>query len=100
MRARVATTRWPEKETVADESQGVQSATIQALADYWASDYDWRKCEAKLNAPTAVHDRDRRPRHSFHSRQVAFMNNALPLIITHGWPGSVIEMLKRRRPAH
>ncbi|HEY5988969.1 MAG TPA: epoxide hydrolase N-terminal domain-containing protein [Streptosporangiaceae bacterium] len=68
LRRRIAPTRWPDKETVADHSQGVQLATIQELARYWATDYDWRKCEAKLNALPPVHDRDRWAGHSFHSR--------------------------------
>jgi pimeloyl-ACP methyl ester carboxylesterase len=92
LRARIAATRWPEKETVADQSQGVQSATIQALARYWASDYDWRACEAKLNAlPQFMTEIDGLDIHFIHVR--SRHENALPLIITHGWPGSVIEML-------
>jgi pimeloyl-ACP methyl ester carboxylesterase len=92
MRARIAATRWPEKETVADQSQGVQSATIQELARYWASDYDWRKCEARLNAlPQFMTEIDGLDIHFIHVK--SRHENALPLIITHGWPGSVIEML-------
>jgi pimeloyl-ACP methyl ester carboxylesterase len=92
LRARITATRWPEKETVADESQGVQSATIQALARYWASDYDWRKCEAKLNAlPQFMTEIDGLDIHFIHVK--SRHENALPLIITHGWPGSVVEML-------
>jgi pimeloyl-ACP methyl ester carboxylesterase len=88
----VTATRWPEKETVADQSQGVQSATIQELARYWASDYDWRKCEAKLNAlPQFMAEIDGLDIHFIHVK--SRHENALPLIITHGWPGSVIEML-------
>jgi hypothetical protein len=68
LRRRILATRWPERETVADQSQGVQLVMIQELARYWATDYDWRKCEAKTEHPTAVHDRDRWARHSFHSR--------------------------------
>jgi pimeloyl-ACP methyl ester carboxylesterase len=92
MRSRIEATRWPEKETVADQSQGVQSATMQALARYWASDYDWRRCEAKLNAlPQFMTEIDGLDIHFIHVRSPH--ENALPLIITHGWPGSVIEML-------
>jgi pimeloyl-ACP methyl ester carboxylesterase len=92
LRTRVAATRWPEKETVADQSQGVQSATVQALARYWASDYDWRKCEAKLNAlPQFMTEIDGLDIHFIHVKSPH--ENALPLIITHGWPGSVIELL-------
>jgi len=92
LRTRVSATRWPEKETVADQSQGVQSATIQELARYWASDYDWRKCEAKLNAlPQFMTEIDGLDIHFIHVKSPH--ENALPLIITHGWPGSVIELL-------
>ena len=66
MRRRIAATRWPDRETVTDDSQGVPLATMQALARYWGTDYDWRNCEAKLNALAALHDRDRRVGHSFH----------------------------------
>jgi pimeloyl-ACP methyl ester carboxylesterase len=93
LRKRINETRWPEKETVADASQGVQLATIQALARYWATDYDWRKCEAKLNAlPQYVTEIDGLDIHFIHVRSKH--ENALPLIVTHGWPGSVIEQLK------
>ena len=68
LRRRVAATRWPERETVTDATQGVQLATTQKLADYWAKDYDWRRCEAQLNAAAELHHRDRRARHPFHSR--------------------------------
>jgi pimeloyl-ACP methyl ester carboxylesterase len=92
LRARIEATRWPEKETTADQSQGVQSATMQALAHYWASHYDWRKCEAKLNAlPQFMTEIDGLDIHFIHVK--SRHENALPLIITHGWPGSVIEML-------
>jgi pimeloyl-ACP methyl ester carboxylesterase len=92
LRARLGATRWPEKETVADQSQGVQSATIEALARYWGSDYDWRKCEAKLNAlPQFMTEIDGLDIHFIHVKSPH--EDALPLIITHGWPGSVIEML-------
>jgi pimeloyl-ACP methyl ester carboxylesterase len=97
LRARIAATRWPENETVADQSQGVQSATMQDLARYWASDYDWRKCEAKLNAlPQFMTEIDGLDIHFIHVK--SRHENALPLIITHGWPGSVIEMLNAVGP--
>jgi pimeloyl-ACP methyl ester carboxylesterase len=93
LRRRVAATRWPEKETVADDSQGVQLATMQALAKYWATDYDWRKCEAKLKTlPHFVTNIDGLDIHFIHVRSKN--PNALPIIITHGWPGSIIEQLK------
>jgi pimeloyl-ACP methyl ester carboxylesterase len=93
LRARVAATRWPDKETVADHSQGVQLATIQALARYWAIDYDWRRCEARLNAlPQFLTEIDGLDMHFIHVR--SHHEDALPLIVTHGWPGSVIEQLK------
>jgi pimeloyl-ACP methyl ester carboxylesterase len=92
LRSRIAATRWPEKEPVADASQGVQSATIQALAHYWASDYDWRRAEAKLNALRQfMTEIDGLDIHFIHVKSPH--ENALPLIITHGWPGSVVEML-------
>jgi pimeloyl-ACP methyl ester carboxylesterase len=92
LRARILATRWPEKETVADQSQGVQSTTMQELARYWASDYDWRTCEAKLNAlPQFITEIDGLDIHFIHVK--SRHENALPLIITHGWPGSVVEML-------
>jgi len=93
LRRRVAATRWPEKETVNDQSQGVQLATIQALARYWTTDYDWRKCEARLNAlPQFMTEIDGLDIHFIHVRSKH--ENALPLIVTHGWPGSIIELLK------
>jgi pimeloyl-ACP methyl ester carboxylesterase len=93
LRRRIAATQWPEKETVADESQGVQLATIQELARYWATDYDWRKCEAKLNAlPQFMTEIDGLDIHFIHVRSEH--EDALPLIVTHGWPGSIIEQLK------
>jgi pimeloyl-ACP methyl ester carboxylesterase len=97
LRRRIADTRWPERETVADQSQGVQLAKIQALVRYWGTDYDWRKAEAKLNALPQfvttidgvdiqfVHIKSRHP-------------NALPMIMTHGWPGSILELLKVAGP--
>ena len=93
LRRRVAATRWPEKETVSDDSQGVQLATMQKLATYWAKDYDWRKCEAKLKAlPQFVTNIDGLDIHFIHVRSKN--PNALPIIITHGWPGSIIEQLQ------
>ena len=93
LRRRVAATRWPEKETVNDQSQGVQLATMQKLASYWAKDYDWRKCEAKLKAlPHFVTNIDGLDIHFIHVRSKN--PNALPMIVTHGWPGSIIEQLK------
>jgi pimeloyl-ACP methyl ester carboxylesterase len=93
LRRRIAATQWPEKETVADESQGVQLATMQELARYWATDYDWRKCEEKLKAlPHFITEIDGLDIHFIHVRSKH--ENALPLIVTHGWPGSVIEQLK------
>jgi len=93
LRRRVAATKWPEQETVADASQGVQLATMQALARYWASDYDWRKCEARLNSlPQFITEIDGLDIHFIHVRSKH--QNALPLIVTHGWPGSVVEQLK------
>src|SRR5216683_4372312 len=93
LRRRIAATRWPERETVTDQSQGVQFATIQKLARYWQTDYDWRKIEAKLNAlPQFVTEIDGLDTHFIHVRSKH--ENALPLIVTHGWPGSIIEQLK------
>src|SRR5437868_8666762 len=93
LRRRIAAARWPSKETVADQSQGVQLATIQELARYWGTDYDWRECEAKLNAlPQFMIEIDGLDIHFIHVRSKH--ENALPLIVTHGWPGSVIEQLK------
>ncbi|MEV0995877.1 epoxide hydrolase [Nonomuraea sp. NPDC050202] len=97
LRARIAATRWPEKETVADQSQGVQLATIQELARYWADEYDWRRCEARLGAlPNFVTEIDGLDIHFIHVRSKH--DNALPLIVCHGWPGSVIEQLKLIEP--
>jgi hypothetical protein len=93
LRRRIADTQWPEKETVADESQGVQLATIQELARYWVTDYDWRKCEANLNAlPQFITEIDGLDIHFIHVRSEH--EDALPLIVNHGWPGSIIEQLK------
>ena len=92
LRRRIAATRWPSRELVADRSQGVQSATIQELARYWTSEYDWRKCEARLNTlPQFTTTIDGVEIHFIHVK--SRHENALPLIMTHGWPGSVIELL-------
>src|ERR671916_1149101 len=93
LRRRIAATQWPEKETVADESQGVPLATMQELARYWATDYDWRKVEAQLHAlPQFITEIDGLDIHFIHVRSKH--ENALPLIVTHGWPGSIVEQLK------
>ena len=93
LRARVTATRWPDAEIVTDHSQGVQLAVITELARYWATEYDWRRCEAKLTAlPHFVTEIDGLDIHFIHVRSQH--QNALPVIITHGWPGSVIELLK------
>ncbi|MGV9348074.1 epoxide hydrolase family protein [Streptomyces spiralis] len=93
LRRRIVATRWPEKETVADQSQGTQLATAQELARYWATEYDWRKAEAKLKAlPHFITEIDGLDIHFIHVRSPH--ENALPLIVTHGWPGSVVEQLK------
>ena len=93
LRRRINATRWPERETVTDATQGVQLATIQALARYWATEYDWRKIEAKLNAlPQFITEIDGLDIHFIHVRSKH--ENALPLIVTHGWPGSIIEQMK------
>src|SRR5688500_9981278 len=92
LRSRIQTTRWPSKELVDDRSQGVQLATMQALARYWATEYDWRRCEARLNAlPQFKTEIDGVEIHFIHVR--SRHEDALPLIMTHGWPGSVIELL-------
>ena len=93
LRRRINATRWPDRETVTDNSQGVQLATMQKLARYWATDYDWRKVEATLNAlPQFITEIDGLDIHFIHVRSKH--KNALPLIVTHGWPGSIIEQLK------
>jgi pimeloyl-ACP methyl ester carboxylesterase len=93
LRRRIKATRWPEKETVSDDTKGVQLATIQALAQYWGTDYDWSKCEAKLKAlPHFITEIDGLDIHFIHVKSKH--ENALPLIVTHGWPGSIIEQLK------
>ena len=97
LRQRVLATRWPERETVTDQSQGVQLATMQELARYWGTDYDWRKCEGKLNAlPNFITEIDGLDIHFIHVRSQH--EDALPLIVTHGWPGSIIEQLKIIEP--
>lgn len=90
---RIKATKWPDKEIVTDQSQGVQLATMQKLARYWGTDYDWRKCEAKLNAlPQFITEIDGVDIHFIYVRSKN--KNALPIIVTHGWPGSIIEQLK------
>jgi pimeloyl-ACP methyl ester carboxylesterase len=97
LRRRIAATRWPDKETVADQSQGVQLEKLQALVRYWETDYDWRKAEAKLNAqPQFVTDIDGLDIHVIHVR--SRHEDALPLIMSHGWPGSIFELLKVIEP--
>ncbi|MFI0846591.1 epoxide hydrolase family protein [Mesorhizobium sp. IMUNJ 23232] len=93
LRRRVAATRWPDKETVADSTQGVQTETAQKLAKHWATDYDWRKMEARLNAlPQFITEIDGLDIHFIHVRSKH--EHALPIIVTHGWPGSIIEQMK------
>jgi pimeloyl-ACP methyl ester carboxylesterase len=97
LKRRIKATRWPERETVSDTTQGVQLATTQALAQYWANEHDWRKCEAKLNSfPQFITEIDGLDIHFIHVRSK--QENALPLIVTHGWPGSIIEQLKIIEP--
>jgi pimeloyl-ACP methyl ester carboxylesterase len=97
LRRRIKATKWPDRETVTDASQGVQLATTQKLARYWATDYNWRKCEAKLNAyPQFITKIDGLDIHFIHVRSKH--ENALPLIVTHGWPGSIVEQLKIIEP--
>jgi pimeloyl-ACP methyl ester carboxylesterase len=97
LRRRIEETRWPERETVIDASQGVQLATMEALARYWATEYDWRRIEAKLNAlPQFITEIDGLDIHFIHARSKH--ENALPLIVTHGWPGSIIEQMKIIEP--
>ena len=93
LRRRIKATKWPERETVNDATQGVQLATIQKLARYWGTDHDWRKVEWRLNAlPQSITNIDGLDIHFIHVRSK--IPNALPLIVTHGWPGSIIEQLK------
>jgi pimeloyl-ACP methyl ester carboxylesterase len=97
LRRRIAATRWPERETVTDDSQGVRLALMQDLARYWGTDYDWRVCETKLNArPNFITEIDGLDIHFIHVRSPH--EDALPLIVTHGWPGSIIEQLKIIEP--
>jgi len=97
LRRRIAATRWPSRELVGDRSQGVQLATLQELARYWTTEYDWRACEARLNAlPQFITEIDGVDIHFIHVRSQH--ENALPLIMTHGWPGSVIELLETVGP--
>src|ERR1051325_6794724 len=97
LRRRIEATRRPEKETVEDQSQGPRLETMQALARYWATEYDWRKCEARLKAlPHFITEIDGLDIHFIHVRSEHA--DALPLIVTHGWPGSVIEQLKIIEP--
>ena len=97
LRRRVNATRWPDRETVADESEGIQLTMIQKLARYWGTEYDWRPCEARLNAvPNFITEIDGLDIHFIHVRSKH--DNALPIIITHGWPGSVVEQLKLVEP--
>jgi pimeloyl-ACP methyl ester carboxylesterase len=97
LRRRIGATRWPERETVTDDSQGVPLAMMQELARYWGTDYDWRKCEAKLNSlPHFITEIDGLDLHYIHVRSQ--QEDALPLIVTHGWPGSIIEQLKVIEP--
>src|SRR3989441_4106648 len=97
LRRRIEATKWPERETVSDESQGVQFATTQKLARYWATDYDWRKVEARINAvPNFITEIDGLNIHFIHVKSKE--KNALPLIVTHGWPGSIIEQMKIIEP--
>ena len=93
LRNRITSTKWPEREQVTDASQGVQLATMQKLTQYWVDSHDWRKCEAKINAlPNFITEIDGLDIHFIHVRSKH--DNALPMIVTHGWPGSVIEQMK------
>src|SRR6185312_13296328 len=97
LKRRVKATKWPEKETVADDTQGVQLATMQALATYWGDSYDWRKAEARINSyPNFITNIDGLDIHFIHVKSKE--KNALPMIVTHGWPGSIIEQLKIIEP--
>jgi pimeloyl-ACP methyl ester carboxylesterase len=97
LRGRILATKWPEPETVSDNSQGVPLDLMQDVARYWATDYDWRRCEARLNAlPNFMTTIDGLDIHFIHVRSPH--QNAMPLIVTHGWPGSVIEQLKLIEP--
>ncbi|WP_219834237.1 epoxide hydrolase N-terminal domain-containing protein [Paenibacillus sp. R14(2021)] len=97
LRNRINATRWPEKETVSDQSQGVPLATIQQLARYWANDYDWRKIEARMNSfPHFLTEIDGLDIHFIHVRSKH--EDAMPILIAHGWPGSIIEQMKLIEP--
>lgn len=97
LRRRIRATRWPDRETVPDDTQGVQLATMQKLADYWANEYDWRRCEARLNSfPNFITEIDGLDIHFIHVK--SGHENALPILVTHGWPGSVVEQLKIIEP--
>jgi pimeloyl-ACP methyl ester carboxylesterase len=97
LKRRIKATRWPEKETVSDQSQGVQLATIQALARYWADEYDWRKIESRINSfPHFLTEIDGLDFHFIHVRSTH--ENAMPILIAHGWPGSIIEQMKLIEP--
>ena len=97
LRRRINNTKWPDRETVTDTTQGVQLATTQALARYWGTEYDWRKCEARLNAlPQFITEIDGLDIHFIHVRSKH--ENALPVIVTHGWPGSIVEQMKIIEP--
>jgi hypothetical protein len=99
LRRRVNATRWPERETVTDDSQGVRLAMLQELARYWGNDYDWHKCEQNLNAiPNFITEIDGLDIHFLHVR--SRHEDALPMIVTHGWPGSILEQMKIIEPAH
>ena len=97
LKQRILATRWPDKETVDDDSQGVQLATMRKLADYWATEYDWRRCEARLNSfPNFITNIDGLDIHFIHVKSKH--EKALPIVITHGWPGSIVEQLKIIEP--
>src|SRR5579862_8530795 len=97
LRARIAATRWPSTELVSDRAQGVQRSTLEALIDYWATEYDWRKAEAKLNAlPQFTTEIDGVAIHFIHATSAH--EDALPLVMTHGWPGSIVELLETIGP--
>src|SRR5215510_4875143 len=97
LRRRIKATRWPERETVEDDSQGVPLALMQDLAAYWGADYDWRRCEAKLNSlPNFLTEIDGLDIHFIHVRSPHA--DALPVVVTHGWPGSIVEQLKIIEP--
>src|SRR5262245_14171031 len=97
LKRRIGATIWPERETVADQSQGVQLGTIQDLARYWASEYDWRRIESRINSfPHFVTEIDGLDFHFIHVRSKH--ENAMPVLIAHGWPGSIIEQMKLIEP--